>query len=343
MGEEADRDARIAPAPPVRFRPHTVHEQECFCCCFILRSTASFSIFSSDFRSSSLRLNQKSFMFCRSWAELVFHISPWLWLWLLCADRSMPADGGGGFGMGGSMSGLGGGEAKPFGPACVDSYWSSSSSSSESSRRAFGAPVKTPFGAGGGGFAWAAMISRGGVGVCGGSGGCGEGAVSGGSDWGLAISRVRVGAHLRLPGSDGGGSDIPARGMVEWEAPPDRHWRSVVVVHAAAASPTHPRSVGVVCECVPALAALVRANGSDCCDRKLPGRLLSRLLFAFGGGAGCGESGGQTSVTREGPASASSSRRRRRGARMEVTNGTGDPAGCASRHLQLGAQVGKVD
>lgn len=70
--------------------------------------------------------------------------------------------------------------------------------------------------------------------------------MSGGSDWGLAISRVRLGAHLRLPGSDGGGSDVPASVMAECEQRPDRHyWRSVVV-HEAAASPTRGRSAWFV-------------------------------------------------------------------------------------------------
>jgi len=58
----------------VRFLPQTVHEQECFCCSFILRRTASFSTLTRERRSSSPRVSQKVLMFSRSsWVE-VFHM-----------------------------------------------------------------------------------------------------------------------------------------------------------------------------------------------------------------------------------------------------------------------------
>src|SRR5881628_3304680 len=58
----------------VRLRPHTEQLHVCFCCSFILRSTASFSTLTKDFRSSSPNPNQNCLIRSRSSGPEVFHI-----------------------------------------------------------------------------------------------------------------------------------------------------------------------------------------------------------------------------------------------------------------------------
>src|SRR5437868_5359736 len=79
----------------VRFRPQTVQLQECFCCSFIFRRTASFSTLTRDRRSSSPSSSQNCLMFSRSACVDVFHIRSVI-LWV--ARNAALERGGGGAG-----------------------------------------------------------------------------------------------------------------------------------------------------------------------------------------------------------------------------------------------------